>query len=296
MSAPKYVAMLNNLGGATALEMSVLAEALRTSKIGDKISHIVGPSWMMSALDMHGFSVSLYPLSEEDEALLAAPSAVTAWPPLRKLFNPSVVSMPDGEIRPDPLPSPHPAHAAYVSTCCNALIDAEADLNLLDAKSGDGDTGTTAATAARALLERLDHLPLADLTQLFPAISKELSQTMGGSSGVLLAIYFSAVGEAFASGSRPSSAFRAGLKRISEVGGAQLGDRTMIDSLSPALECMDAGLPEAALAARAGANATAKMSKANAGRSSYVSAKQLKGNIDPGAEAVARLFEALVPA
>lgn len=38
------------------------------------------------------------------------------------------------------------------------------------------------------LLDRLDDLPLADLGQLLPAISRELSQTMGGSSGVILAI------------------------------------------------------------------------------------------------------------
>ena len=40
------------------------------------------------------------------------------------------------------------------------LIEAEADLNALDAKSGDGDTGTTVATAARALSGALDRLPL----------------------------------------------------------------------------------------------------------------------------------------
>jgi dihydroxyacetone kinase len=35
------------------------------------------------------------------------------------------------------------------------------------------------------------------------------------------------------------------------------------------------------------------MSKANAGRASYVNARQLVGHADPGAEAVARLFEHL---
>ena len=42
-----------------------------------------------------------------------------------------------------------------------------------------------------------------------------------------------------------------------------------------------------------GANHTATLTKANAGRAAYISAEQLEGHIDPGAEAVARLFEHL---
>jgi dihydroxyacetone kinase len=37
------VALLNNLGGATPLEMSVLAEELARSRIGDRIRWLVGP-------------------------------------------------------------------------------------------------------------------------------------------------------------------------------------------------------------------------------------------------------------
>jgi DAK2 domain len=54
------------------------------------------------------------------------------------------------------------------------------------------------------------------------------------------------------------------------------------------------GLPEAAKAARNGADATAAMTSARAGRSTYVSAENLKGFNDPGAEAVALLLEGLV--
>jgi dihydroxyacetone kinase len=80
---------------------------------------------------------------------------------------------------------------------------------------------------------------------------------------------------------------------MQEVGGAKLGDRTMVDALRPALTHLEGGLAAAARAARAGANLTADMSLAGAGRATYVSADQLRGHIDPGAEAVARLFEAL---
>ena len=80
-----------------------------------------------------------------------------------------------------------------------------------------------------------------------------------------------------------------------EYGGAEPGDRTMIDALEPALAALVSGKPlaEAASAARHGANATARMTRARAGRSTYVSATNLEGIIDPGAEAVARLLEEL---
>ena len=83
-----------------------------------------------------------------------------------------------------PLPSAHPATKAFLTRCCEIAIAAEADLNHLDARAGDGDTGSTLAGAARALLAAMDDLPLADHTQLYRAIGLELSQTMGGSSGV----------------------------------------------------------------------------------------------------------------
>jgi dihydroxyacetone kinase len=173
------------------------------------------------------------------------------------------------------------------------LMAAEARLNELDAKSGDGDTGSTLATAARALNARLDGLPLADPAQLFTALGNELSQTMGGSSGVLLAIYFNAAADACANGSTAEEAFMKALNRVSEVGGAKVGDRTMIDALAPALEVLGQGLQAAANAARRGADSTAAIHRAKAGRASYVPSENLKGNNDPGAEAVALVIEGL---
>ncbi|MEM6409690.1 MAG: DAK2 domain-containing protein, partial [Pseudomonadota bacterium] len=113
-------------------------------------------------------------------------------------------------------------------------------------------------------------------------------------SGVLLAILFSAAGEASAHGQPPITALKFGMTRMQEVGGAKTGDRTMIDALSPALENLKDGFAAAAGAARVGAASTAQMLRANAGRASYLNADQLAGNIDPGAEAVARVFEHLV--
>jgi dihydroxyacetone kinase len=176
---------------------------------------------------------------------------------------------------------------------CDILIASEDDLNALDAKSGDGDTGSTLATAGRALIEAMDTMPLADHTQLYRAIGLELSQTMGGSSGVLLAIFFAAAGDASASGKSMREALQDGLARMRQIGGANPGDRTMVDALLPALDAMQVGLTQAAVAARKGAIYTATLTTAKAGRATYINAEQLEGHVDPGAEAVARLFEHL---
>lgn len=293
LSPGPHVALLNNLGGTTPLEMSVLAEELTQSPIGGQIRWLIGPAAMMTSLDMHGFSVSLLPVSKVEEGLLQAPVAPWVWPGCLALGPVSVLPLPDGLSPIQPLASQNDDTRKFLERCCAILIEAEADLNALDAKSGDGDTGSTLATAARALTKALDRLPLADLTQLYRAIGLELSQTMGGSSGVLLAIFFAAAGDASSGGRDAIGALKAGLDRIMQVGGAQPGDRTMIDALMPALNVLDQGLEAAAREARQGADATSRITRARAGRASYVSEANLSGHNDPGAEAVARLLEQL---
>jgi ATP-dependent dihydroxyacetone kinase len=286
-----HVALLNNLGGATPLEMSVLAEELARSSIGDQITWMVGPAPLMTSLDMQGFSVSLLPIESVWQTALMAPVAPRAWPGCLPVAAEAVLPLPDGLAPIQPTPSAHARTQDFLTRCCTILIGAEADLNALDAKSGDGDTGSTLATASRALIDALPRLPLADTTQLYRAIGQELSQTMGGSSGVLLAIFFAAAGDASANGANTVDALKAGLDRIQQVGGAGPGDRTMIDALQPALDALPDGLKAAAAAARTGADGTAQMTKAKAGRATYISEEKLAGHNDPGAEAVARLLE-----
>lgn len=293
MGKGDHVALLNNLGSTTPLEMSVLAEELARSPVAARIKWLIGPAPLMTSLDMHGFSLSLLPVDEDRARHLTLPVAPHAWPGCLALGEPVLRPLPDGLVPIQPVPSAHPATRALIDRCCNALIAIEKDLNALDAKSGDGDTGTTLAGAARALQAALDRLPLADPTQLYRAVGMELSQTMGGSSGVLLAIFFAAAGDASASGRDWIGSLSAGLDRVMQVGGAAPGHRTMIDALAPALAALPKGRAAAARAAREGANSTAQMTRAKAGRSSYLSADKLKGHNDPGAEGVARLFETL---
>ena len=287
------VALLNNLGGCTNIEMSILAEALMRSRIGERIQGLIGPASLMTSLDMKGFSVSLLASQEKDLEALRYPVSPQAWPAYRAIGRAEIIDLPAG-LRPHkPEPSNNAKAQALIETCCEVLINAEAELNALDAKSGDGDTGSTVTSAAKSLLAKLDQLPLAEQPQLFRSIGQEFGESMGGSFGVLMAIFFTATGEASAKGSSIQESLQTGLGRIKQVGGAQLGDRTMIDALEPALNLLNQGMGPAATAAREGANVTAKITQAKAGRASYVSADSLSGHNDPGAEAVAILFEKL---
>lgn len=288
-----HIALINNLGSATPLEMGILTEELIRSRIGDQIRWLIGPAPMMTSLDMKGFSVSLLPADKAIEPQLLSPVAPWAWPGCLSVGEVAAQPLPDGLMPIKPMPSENAGNRAFLERCCAIMIDAEAPLNALDQKSGDGDTGSTLATATRALMEAMDRLPLADVTQLYRAIGLELSQTMGGSSGVLLAIFFAAAGDAAASGKGMVDSLKDGLDRIQQVGGAGPGDRTMIDALAPALDALPNGIAAAAEAARTGADATAKITRARAGRASYLPEDSLAGHNDPGAEAVALLFENL---
>jgi len=246
---------------------------------------------------MHGFSLSLLPLTPDFETALKSPASPLVWPGVKRHVKPKLIRLPAEMKSKSAKASKNADLFALVSKACTILIAAEAKLNALDAKVGDGDTGSTIATAVRHVQTALPLMPLARLDQFFAATSHALTRTMGGSSGVLLAIFFSAAGQAAATGVTWQKALAVGLDKMMTYGGAKPGDRTMIDALLPALAALaKSGVAEAARAARTGADATAAMKLARAGRSSYVSAANLAGVTDPGAEAVALLLEGLAKA
>ncbi|MBZ9739594.1 MULTISPECIES: dihydroxyacetone kinase subunit DhaK [unclassified Mesorhizobium] len=288
-----HALLINNLGSVPPLEMSLVANAVLASPLARTVKLVIGPGPLMTALNMNGFSLSLIKLHAAREAALLAPVGPHAWMPAKPVVAPSVVPMAkpahEGAAR---KASQDASTRRLIVTVCEKLISLEAALNGLDARAGDGDTGSTVATGARSILERLDTLPLADPAATLGAIGDLLSASMGGSSGVLLSIFFTAAAQALGSGATITKALLAGLERMTFYGGAKPGDRTMVDALEPALKALDAkGLEEAARAARRGAEATAAMEKAKAGRSAYVGAK-LQGVVDPGAHAVAEVFAA----
>ena len=293
--ARSYALLVNNLGSTTPLEMGLLTNEVLKSAHGKKIKLVCGPSALVTSLDMHGFSLSLLALNAEFETALQSPANALVWPGVHKHTKPRLVKLPAVMKAKAVKSSRNPKLEALVNEACSILIGAESMLNALDAKVGDGDTGSTMATAARHLQSILSKLPLAKPDQFFMGVSTAMTRGIGGSSGVLLAIFFAAASHSSASGANWQTALQAGLNKMMAYGGAKPGDRTMIDALAPALDVLlkSGSLAMAAQAARKGADATASMTLARAGRSTYVSSDNLKGIKDPGAEAVALLLEGL---
>jgi dihydroxyacetone kinase len=288
--------LLNNLGGMTELEMASISEALAVTPLYGRSQLLIGPGSFMTSLDMKGFSISSIVLdSEIEEAVLSTVSPIAWHTPSRTgkiQYQPQTLSLePSSYAR-----SHNPFNRRIVQTSLQLLLDSEAHLNELDAMVGDGDTGTTFASAAKSLLAQMDNLPFDSVQALLASIADTLGRSMGGSSGILLAIFFQAASDQLRGHQTGlADALKAGLEKMKSYGGAKLGDRTMIDALEPALEELLRGqsLSAASLSARVGADATKSMRAARAGRSAHVAARSLDGNIDPGAEAVALLMEKL---
>ncbi|ORM55994.1 dihydroxyacetone kinase [Pantoea conspicua] len=289
--------LVNNLGGMSALEMSLVTRDLIASSLSQQVSYLIGPAPLMTALDMKGFSVTSMTLTPLFEQALCAPVEVTGWAKAIKLSELQPVSAEQQVTEHTATPSENPAVARIVNSICETLIASESELNQLDAQVGDGDTGSTFAAGARQIQRECadNQLPLNALPDLLAVTGERLATVMGGSSGVLMAIFFTAAAQQLAEGDALPAALQQGLEKMKQYGGAQQGDRTLIDALQPVIEAMVAGksLAEVAAAAQQGSDATATMGKAKAGRSSYLNSDNLNGVPDPGAVAVARVFAAL---
>ncbi|WP_312154944.1 dihydroxyacetone kinase subunit DhaK [Lelliottia nimipressuralis] len=292
----RFAVLINNLGGVSALEMALLTKELAHSALQDQIAYLIGPAPLVSSLDMKGFSLSLLRLNETFERAINEPVETIGWQkpvafaPLRTLPHTAI------QDRVDYTPSDNAQVAALVTAATQTLVDLENRLNALDAKVGDGDTGSTFAQGARDIAQLLQEkqLPLNDVPKLLLLTGERLATVMGGSSGVLMSIFFTAAGQALHDGKTLADALLSGLAQMKQYGGADLGDRTLIDALQPALEALQkSDIQAAAQAAKKGADATASMQKAGAGRSSYVNKENLDGVTDPGAVAVAEVFAAL---
>ncbi|MEX7799712.1 glycerone kinase [Klebsiella pneumoniae] len=294
----RLAVMLNNLGGVSVAEMAILTRELANTPLQARIDWLIGPASLVTALDMKGFSLTTIVLEESIEKALLSDVETASW---QKPVQPRTINVVPSTLdsaRVDFTPSANPQVGDYVAQVTGALIDLEEHLNALDAKVGDGDTGSTFAAGAREIAERLERqqLPLNDLPTLFALIGERLTVVMGGSSGVLMSIFFTAAGQKLGQGASVAEALNAGLEQMKFYGGADEGDRTMIDALQPALAALLAepeNLQAAFAAAQAGADRTCQSSKAGAGRASYLNSDSLLGNMDPGAHAVAMVFKAL---
>ncbi|KAL5520362.1 hypothetical protein ACEPAG_9586 [Sanghuangporus baumii] len=197
---------------------------------------------------------------------------------------------------------------------CAAVLAVENDLTRFDTIVGDGDCGATFSSGARAVLKALDEGEL-DVDTLSPAelmvaLSELLLNSMGGTSGALFGLYFTALSNALSSSVSTSNSIRGApltaLRALSTHTPARLGDRTIIDSLSPFCSALAKGesLVSSEKKAREGAESTRGM-RARLGRATYVgNNRHLNAEQgdeedpslppDPGAWGVAALLEGLV--
>jgi dihydroxyacetone kinase len=157
---------------------------------------------------------------------------------------------------------------------------------------------------AAAALRALPPAALADPPTALAAMAERLRRAIGGSSGPFYATALIRAAGRLPAAPAPADwagAFAAAVAAIGELGGAQPGDRTMLDALLPAATALShaieagaglgAAIRDAATAAEAGTQATATMLP-RVGRASYLGARAV-GAPDAGAMAVAIWLRAL---
>jgi phosphoenolpyruvate---glycerone phosphotransferase subunit DhaL len=175
-----------------------------------------------------------------------------------------------------------------------ARLEAERDfLTQLDAAIGDADHGVNMHRGFTAVMARVGAVEEATPGQLLKLTGRTFVSTVGGAAGPLYGTAFLQAGEALGDAERfgprlLGEALRASLEGVQRVGAASVGDKTMVDALSPALGAwelelrMGGSLETAASGAR---EAAAEGMRATIPRS--------VGHQDPGATSSALLFAAL---
>ena len=198
---------------------------------------------------------------------------------------------------------------AWLSRFTQLVTENRSYLTELDSAIGDADHGSNMARGMAAVMEKTAAAPSSAVDELFKLVGMTLVTSVGGASGPLYGTFFlrfgttaGAVTELDSAGL--AAALRAGLGGIVARGKAELGDKTMFDAMSPAVDAFDAetaagadlaaGAAGAAAAAAAGRDATEPL-VARKGRASYLGDRSA-GHLDPGATSTAFLFQALAEA
>ena len=146
-----------------------------------------------------------------------------------------------------------------------AILDSKPLLTEIDSKIGDGDHGIGMAKGMQKASEKLLQLTdTGNVYEVFTTFGKAMLLSMGGASGVIFSSMFmdGAKGQPAAaelSAETFATMMEKSLNAIQERGKAQVGDKTMVDALSPAVTAMKAAAPEGfAAMLRAGEQAAAQ--------------------------------------
>ncbi len=191
-----------------------------------------------------------------------------------------------------------------VGTALKAQVDY---LTSLDQAVGDGDMGYTLGKIADALIPYVANTPPTDLGRFLAGAGMVANKAGPSTMGTLLATALMRAGKAVMGKAELIPAdlvamFQAAEQGIQERGKAQLGDKTILDALHPAVEAFAAAINEGASVAAAGRRALAAAEagrdavtplRSKMGRASWVG-ERTEGRIDPGCAALVVILAALV--
>lgn len=180
------------------------------------------------------------------------------------------------------------------------------ELGKLDSVAGDGDHGVGMHKGSAAAVEAAQRMveQHAGAGTTLSAAGNAWSNGAGGTSGALWGALLTAVGGTFGDEddfdeAQVGPALEAALESVQRLGGAQVGDKTMVDALAPLVETynatsgdLKARLTAGSQAAVQGAESTKDL-VAKLGRARPLGEKSV-GTPDPGAVSLSRIAELLV--
>ncbi len=193
----------------------------------------------------------------------------------------------------------------WLNECGRVIAENKDYLTQLDSAIGDADHGANMDRGFKAALAKLPSVADKDIGTLFKSVGMTLVQTVGGAGGPLYGTFFMQAGTSSANkmeltAADWAAALEAALTGVVARGKAQLGDKTMVDALTPALNALkqavsdgvdqSEALRRSASAAEQGMKDTIPL-VARKGRASYLGERSA-GHQDPGATSSYLLLKA----
>jgi phosphoenolpyruvate---glycerone phosphotransferase subunit DhaL len=193
-----------------------------------------------------------------------------------------------------------------VRVISDAVLENETYFSELDGVVGDGDFGYSIARGFEKVLMEWDNLDHTTPGNFLKKISSTIISSVGGVSGTIWGTAFLRAGMAMGTKTEITRSevidiLRSIIEGIKKRGNCDVGDKTYLDALVPAINALEkafnegkettVALNEAAFVARESAEATRQMI-AKRGRAAYTGERSI-GTLDAGAVAVAVLFDAI---
>jgi len=183
-----------------------------------------------------------------------------------------------------------------LNTMCDIIEDEKEYLSELDGAIGDGDHGVNMAKCFREVKKKLAESSAEDVGTLLKDVGMVVLNSVGGAMGALYGTFFLKLSQASAGKKKVNLSdlvvmFQTGEQGILDIGKANLGDKTLIDTLSPAVRAIETAekegkklagaLADFEQAAKRGMESTREM-QAKMGRASRLGERTI-GHQDAGA-------------